>query len=461
MIYPLTLGIPYQNPADVFARFARKTGSVFLDSAQLKEGCGRYSIIGVDPFLIMKSKNGFIQLGEETIFENPFSFLKKQLDLYPLKLHSDSMPFQGGLMGFFSYDLCQQIEKIQLPADEIQFDDLVLGYYDVVIGFDQLLKKSWIFSSGYPEQDVHLRKQRATLRLNNFLKIISAETEVSFEEFSCEEITSNFTSETYQVAVGKVIDYILAGDVFEASISQQFKARLQKSASSFSLYKRLRTLNPAPFAAYLNFSEQIIASASPERFLKLTEQSVEARPIKGTCARGKSPEEDKMLSLQLLKSSKDIAENIMIVDLLRNDLSRVCLDHSVKVPQLCELETYATVHHLVSVVTGELKSSLDSIDLLRASFPGGSITGAPKIRAMEIISEIESARRGPYCGSVGYIGFNGDMDLSITIRTFAIKKDIITFQVGGAVTADSNSKAEYEETLTKAQALFNALASEI
>ena len=219
----------------------------------------------------------------------------------------------------------------------------------------------------------------------------------------------------------------------------------------------LRERNPAPFAAYLNTGEVQIVSASPERFLELRGRQVETRPIKGTRPRGATPEEDRRLGAELLASEKDRAENVMIVDLLRNDLSRVCRDHTVLTPEICVLESFATVHHLVSTVTGELRPGLDAVDLLRATFPGGSITGAPKIRAMEIIAELEPTRRGPYCGAIGWLGGDGWMDTSITIRTYAIKDGMVAFQAGGGIVADSDPAAEYEETLDKARALIEAL----
>jgi para-aminobenzoate synthetase component 1 len=259
--------------------------------------------------------------------------------------------------------------------------------------------------------------------------------------------------------VQKVIDYILAGDIFEANISQRFKADLPAGLAPFDLYRRLREINPAPFAAYLNFKDTQLASASPERFLKLSAGYVETRPIKGTRPRGKSEEEDATLARELVASEKDWAENVMIVDLLRNDLSRVCENHSVQVPQLCGLESYPSVHHLVSVVTGRLRSGMGALDLLKAAFPGGSITGAPKLRAMEIIAELEPTRRGPYCGSVAYLGFDGALDSSIIIRSFCIRQGQVSFQAGGAVVADSVPRQEQEEVLAKAGALFRALGS--
>jgi para-aminobenzoate synthetase component I len=270
-------------------------------------------------------------------------------------------------------------------------------------------------------------------------------------------ILSNFTRAAYEVAVARVIEYILAGDIFQANISQRFRAELPDGADALALYRRLRRRNPAPFAALLDYGDVAIVSASPERFLSFHDGLVETRPIKGTRPRGATPEEDARLAAELLGSEKDRAENVMIVDLLRNDLSRVCRDHSVLTPEICTLESYATVHHLVSTVTGRLQPDVDSVDLLRATFPGGSITGAPKFRAMEIIAELEPTRRGPYCGAIGWLGFDGSMDTSITIRTYCLKGRTVTFQAGGGITADSDPAAEYEETLAKARALVAAL----
>ena len=451
--------IPYVDPLQVFSLFSEHKDVIFLDSAKLQKDCSRYSFIAVDPFLTLTSKNGLIKLGEETFHGDPFEILAKQLLKYSQQNDEDLPPFQGGIAGFFSYELGHHLEDLpRAKIDDMQFPDMALGFYDLVIGFDELKKRAWIFSNGFPEQDFQKRETRAKKRLAWLLNQIEQISELmAYFPLAEKNIRSNFTSEKYQEAVRKVIDYILAGDIFEANISQRFHVDLPFNFSTFNLYRKLRMLNPAPFGAYLNLAETIIISASPERFLLLENQNIETRPIKGTRPRGKNHEEDDALAKELLASEKDHAENVMIVDLLRNDLSKVCEDHTVKVPQLCGLESYATVHHLVSVVTGKLKQHLTAVDLLRATFPGGSITGAPKIRAMEIITEIEAVTRGPYCGSIGYIGFNGDMDTSITIRTFAIKNNVATFQAGGAVVMDSDPLGEYEETLAKAGALRRSL----
>lgn len=463
---PIYSEITYHDPLQTFALFAPNQGALFLDSANhashaIKKN-NRYSFIALDPFQTLRSKNNKIFINGAELNGNPFIELEKQLAIYQLEKQPDLPPFQGGAAGYFGYELYQHCEKIDLPAADItKFDDLVLGFYDLVIAYDHEVKRAWVFSSGFPELESCARQARALARRDWLLQKlvdVSALPPLPLLKKSA-PIAAHFSAAKYRAAVQRVIDYILAGDIFEANISQRFSARLPDDLPPFELYRRLRALNPAPFAAYLQFENIVIASASPERFLQLQGTHVEARPIKGTIARGANAAQDKALAAQLLASEKDRAENIMIVDLLRNDLSRVCEDHSVIVNELCQLESYANVHHLVSSVAGKLASGNRAVDLLRATFPGGSITGAPKIRAMEIINEIELAQRGPYCGSIGYIGFDGDMDCSIVIRSFAIKHNIATFQAGGAVVMDSDPHAEYQEVLTKSQTLCNALTA--
>src|SRR5688572_31441638 len=271
-------------------------------------------------------------------------------------------------------------------------------------------------------------------------------------------LRSTFTHRGYLDAVAKVREYIVAGDIFQANLSQRFQAPLREPP--FALYRRLRRRNPAPFAAYLAFGDVTVLSASPERFLRLDpDRQVETRPIKGTRPRGLGPMHDAALGRALAESEKDRAENVMIVDLLRNDLSRVCRPGTVRVPELFALEQHPTVHHLVSTVLGELEPGADAVDLVRAAFPGGSITGAPKVRAMEIIAELEPTRRGVYCGSIGYLSATGAMDTSIVIRTFLALRGQVYFQAGGGIVADSDPEQEYRETLDKARALIQTLES--
>lgn len=464
--FPLIKEIPYQQAIDVFAKFANDHWAIYLDSAKIDTAIGRYSMIGIEPFLTITSKSGLIYKNDEVIQGDPFALLAEQFYRYCFTDKKIQLPFLGGALGYFSYDLCHHLERLpKLADDDMVFDDIAFGFYDLIMLFDEVARKAWIISSGYPETDAEKRSERATSRYD-YLVARLAKPHAAADEKShgyCQpaDIISNFSKHNYQQTVQRVIDYIYAGDIFQANLSQRFSCTMPENLTPFQLYRRLRKINPAPFAAYLNLPNTIIASASPERFLKLTDGCVESCPIKGTRPRDKDPKKDQALIQELLNSEKDIAENTMIVDLVRNDISRICEDHSVLVPRLCDVESYATVHHLVSTVTGKLLANKTAVDLLKVTFPGGSITGAPKIRAMEIIAELEPNLRGPYCGSIGYIGFDGNMDMSIVIRTYAIKNNKVTFQAGGGIVADSNPEMEYEETLSKAYALHQALTMAI
>jgi para-aminobenzoate synthetase component 1 len=456
--------IPWLEPVAAFAAVRGLPWSVFLDSARVDGRLGRWSYVAAEPYLTLVSKDGRIVSGERSFTGDPLAALQRAMAHYRLD-HDPALPppFQTGAVGWFGYDLAHHLERLPHPAaDDLLFPDLALGFYDTVLAFDGIERRAWLMSSGLPEltpqASMHRRKARAD-RFAGLLARAAAPTpppEVRGEV----RIGSNFTRPAYEATVARVVEYILAGDIFQANLSQRFLAELPPGLDAFGLYLRLRQRNPAPFAAYLDAGGVQIASASPERFLELRGRQVETRPIKGTRPRGATPEEDRRLGEELLGSEKDRAENVMIVDLLRNDLSRVCRDHTVLTPEICVLESFATVHHLVSTVTGELRPGLDAVDLLRATFPGGSITGAPKIRAMEIIAELEPTARGPYCGAIGWMGADGWMDTSITIRTFAIKEGKVAFQAGGGIVADSDPAAEYEETLAKARALLESLRGE-
>jgi para-aminobenzoate synthetase component 1 len=466
-----TKEIPYSDPLYLFNTLHQQKWSLLLDSAMQHTKYGRYSYIAFDPFQVMTAKNGRIMVDDElnACVENPFGLLKAYL-MQMSQMHlAELPPFQGGIAGIFSYDLYQYIDNIQSnQEDEQHIPDMAVGFYDVVISFDHIQQKAWIVSTGWPEQQDGKRLIRAQARLNEvgnwFQSVLQVEKDAQIESkpqkrqaVTQQLIESNFNAMSYAVAVEQVIEYIRAGDIFEANISQRFKAKLPFDVSPYHLYQTLRANNPAPFAAFMNLGDICIVSASPERFLKLTEHHVETRPIKGTRPRSADKQQDELFVAELLSSEKDHAENVTIVDLLRNDLSKVCQDHSIQVTQLCALESYATVHHLVSVVEGQLKPNYDAVDLMQATFPGGSITGAPKIRAMEIIAEIEPTKRGLYCGCIGFMGFNGTMDMSIAIRTYTIKENIVTFQAGGAVVIDSLPDEEYCESLAKSKALHDAL----
>jgi para-aminobenzoate synthetase component 1 len=404
---------------------------------------------------------------------NPFDTIGKLLEAFRLDHCPAPVPFLGGAVGYFGYDLCHFTERLPSTAvDDLRLPESCFAFYDTVLAFDHLEKKAFIIATGFPEMEEGQRLRRARMRLEemkDWFRATSATQETSFSGSTAvgdselepqregQEITlkSSFTPDEYMRAVNKVREYIAAGDVFQVNVSQRFEADLKISA--FELYKRLRAVNPAPFSSYLSFPEVTVVSASPERFLKVQTDLVETRPIKGTRPRGRDSVEDKLLADELTHSAKDRAENLMIVDLERNDLGRVCRYGTVKVTELAILETFPTVFHLTSTVTGRLRRGKSNVDLLKATFPGGSITGAPKVRAMEIIDEIEPTRRSIYTGSIGYLGFNEDMEINIVIRTVLIKEGKAYFQVGGGIIYDSEPEAEYVETLDKARALIRAL----
>jgi para-aminobenzoate synthetase component 1 len=457
------------SPLDAFELlFEGKHFSFFLDSGMDPGKLGRYSFVGSSPFLVLTSRGSEITLtrGAEksSLRGNPFDVLNNFLEVYHLDSSSPQVPFLGGAVGYFSYDLCHFIERLPSTAvDDLRLPECYFGFYDLVVAFDNLQGRAYIISTGFPELRESERMERASQRLKE-VKEKLADVPASGREAALLPTSSTmrqvtlaggFTHQEYADAVEKARQYIIAGDIFEVNLSQRFEAEL--STTPYELYCRLRQINPAPFACYLGFDEVSVVSASPERFLRVRRDWVETRPIKGTRPRGKTPEEDKTLAGELVSSVKDQAENIMIVDLERNDLGRVCRFGTIKVTELAILEVFPTVFHLTSTVVGNLRKGKNCIDLLKATFPGGSITGAPKVRAMEIIDELEPTRRSVYTGNIGYLSFNGDLDLNIAIRTFLVKGSKAYFQVGGAVVYDSDPEAEYQETLDKARALINAL----
>ena len=466
--YPLIeeVSTPLTAP-DAFALFEGRPFSFFLDSGMDTEKLGRYSFMGSDPFLVLKSRGKEVALTysdrEEVIVGNPFDVLGQTLEKYVIQPCPYPIPLVGGVVGYFSYDLCHFIERLPATAiDDFHLPECYLAFYDSVLAFDNLEGKAYVVATGFPEQEEASRKEKAKERIEKLKDMVTEAPRPEEALYSkvvpganSLKLRANFTHEGYVEAVATAREYIASGDIFQVNLSQRFEADLP--IAPYELYRRLRLVNPAPFACYLNFDDVVIASASPERFLRLRGDLVETRPIKGTRPRGKSVEADDALSRELLHSVKDRAENVMIVDLERNDLGRVCRYGTIRVRELWALEKYATVFHLTSTVEGRLREGNNRIDLLRAIFPGGSITGAPKVRAMEIIDELEPTRRSIYTGSIGYLSFSGEMDLNIVIRTFLIKNGKAYFQVGGGVVYDSDPEAEYQETLDKARALIEAL----
>ena len=476
--YPLVEEVftPLTAP-ELFELIKDRPYSFFLDSGMDPQRLGRYSFLGSEPFLVIQSRGSEITLvrgrEHEVQYGNPFDAMGKLLEIYKLDHCPAPVPFLGGAVGYFSYDLCHFIERLPSTAiDDLKLPESYFAFYDTVVAFDHLEGRAYLVATGFPETEERQRLRRARMRLEemkDWLYAASPGQEASLPqrgrsgegEFQPIQENrrvlpkSNFTREEYIKAVDRVREYIAAGDVFQVNLSQRLEADLK--IPPYELYKRLRMVNPAPFASYLNFQGLTIVSTSPERFLKVQGDLVETRPVKGTRPRGKDPVEDERLAQELTHSSKDRAENVMIVDLERNDLGRVCRYGTVKVTELAILETFPTVFHLTSTVVGRLRRGKSNINLLKATFPGGSITGAPKVRAMEIIDELEPTKRSVYTGSIGYLSFNADIDINIVIRTFLIKEGKAYFQVGGGIIYDSDSEAEYMETLDKAKALIQAL----
>ena len=480
------------DPAEVCARFLDLPYLLFLDSAAPQHPDAHYSFLAADPVRVVRSKGANTEIqnvpgGDWTPEEgDALSVARGLLPSEPTEPVPGLPPFQGGIAGYIGYDWGAVLERLPRPRyDDLAIPDVVLGLYDWVIAWDHRIGTAWLISTGLPEnRDAQERRARARMELvrerlggrtgrqgsgaatgrevSRTTPLPGSPAAPSYPVLGIEgaekiNLRSTFTHRGYLDVVARVREYILAGDIFQANLSQRFQSRWAEPP--FELYRRLRQQNPAPFAAYLGFGELAVLSASPERFLRLDEdrRRIETRPIKGTRPRGLGPMHDAALGRALAESEKDRAENVMIVDLLRNDLSRVCRPGTVRVPELFALEHHPTVHHLVSTVVGEIEPGSGAVELIRAAFPGGSITGAPKVRAMEIIAELEPTQRGVYCGSIGFVSATGAMDTSIVIRTYLALNGQVYFQAGGGIVADSDPELEYRETLDKARGLIETL----
>ena len=454
----LEIALDYRPAADVAACLAGRFGFAFLDSAGDYGELGRFAFVATEPFGAFVVRDGVAFWNDERLSCIPLDALRDLLRRYRIESEPACFPFRGGGIGYIAYDFGQRLERLAAPADPASpVDELRFDFYDVVLAFDQQEKRLVLFSSGFPAEG-EARQKRAHERAAEMMARLAEEVDAPgvMSSPAIGAWRSNFTQTAYEAAVGRVQDYILAGDIYQANISQCFTAEIPADFDPWAFYRTLRAVNPAPFGAYLRSGKATIASSSPERFLQCRNGQVEARPIKGTARRDPDAVRDAAVAEALLSSEKDRAENTMIVDLLRNDLSRVCQPGTVKVPMLCGLESYEGLHHLTSVVTGTLKPGFDVVDLIAASFPGGSITGAPKLRAMDIITEIEGVARGVYCGAIGYLGFDGGLDLNIAIRTVTFEPGRARFSAGGGITLLSDPAAEYAETLVKANRIFAA-----
>lgn len=434
------------NPFYVYNIFKDEVNSVFLDSSKEDKNLSKFSFIGINPFCNFTYKNGkgYIN-GEEIQEKDPFIALEKLVNQYKINYDS-SIPFVAGAIGYFSYDIGRTIEVLPSTAKkELEIPDAIFNFYNNLIIFDLQNKKTFISSLGMGEKIEDIEE-----KLKDYKEISEPNIIESNNKF-----ISNFEKEDYEKEISKLREYIRSGDVYIANMTREVWC--YNKENSFSIYEKLRSINKAPFSVYMNFKDFQVISSSPERFLYVKDGIVHTRPIKGTRPRGKNPLEDMKNRKALENSEKDKAELLMIVDLERNDLSKVCKPNSVKVTELFKIEEYATVFHLVSTIEGELEDGVSAVKCIRECFPGGSITGAPKIRAMEIIEELEKIRRNLYTGSIGYFDLRGNCDFNIVIRTIIKKDDKAYFGVGGGITWDSKEEDEWFETIDKGKALMRVL----
>jgi para-aminobenzoate synthetase component 1 len=452
--------LPWRDPAALFAHWCDDPYMAFLDGAASADPRGRYSYLAVEPFRILAAVDSRVSIDGLPVPGDPFTVLERELDRYRIEPGEAPVPFAGGAVGFLGYELGRCLEKLPARhANELAIPDMVVAFYDVVIAFDQVERRAWLLSSGLPADSDGARAARAERRARAVFKRLRRPVPVpSAAPRSPVGWTPDLDPAEYQARVASLLEHIRAGDIYQANFTARHLIP-RPAGTAADLYRALRRSSPAPFAAYLACGPRLaVASASPERFLRVdTEGRIETRPIKGTRPRGGTAEEDARLAAELAASEKDRAENLMIVDLMRNDISRVAAIGSVAVPSLCAVESFPSVHHLVSAVEALLRPGAGRIDLLRATFPGGSITGAPKLRAMALIDAVEASRRGPYCGSIAWFGFDGAMDSSIVIRTLTITPELVVAQAGGGIVADSDPAAEYEEMMVKIRPLLRAI----
>lgn len=440
----------FRPAAELFQYFANEKDSAFLDSSLVNQ-LGRYSIIGVYPYLrLMKDDSGFYINGQKATESTFEEYLKKYL-LEHKDENKSSLPIVSGAIGYFSYEYGRKLMQVPSCKENlVSIPDAMLIFYDFYVIEDRHEKKTYLVANGITED-----AEKLLSCVERQISEPAEETDgICTDSFNI-EVTPNFEKEEYKQAVDDMIRYIIEGDIYITNMTQQLKVKSDKKP--LDVFYDLRENNPSPFGGYMDYGDFQIVCASPERFLKMKQGHVNTRPIKGTRKRGETPEEDHFMRTELENSEKDKSELLMIVDLERNDLNRVCRPGSVKVTELFTVEEYATVFHLVSDIEGELEEGKTVMDLLEAAFPGGSITGAPKYRAMEIIDELENNQRSLYTGSIGYLTLDGDCDFNIVIRTALHKDGMYYLGVGGGITAESDLEFEYEETLQKAKAVLEAM----
>jgi len=455
-----------ETPVSAYLKIRDKEFSYLLESAEGGERWGRYSFIGYKPYVVVISRGDEVEVreGEESRIykdvENPLFVLRELSRNFTPVASEDLAPFQGGLVGFFNFDLIRKWEYLPgfIPEDDKVPECLFTASRRLIV-FDHFKHRMTVVAfahlrNGKAPEEAYSQACREIEEMKEELqRPLPAYSQTN--DFSLSELQPNFEKEEFEAAVRKAKDYIVAGDIIQVVLSQRFSGEI--SGEDFLLYRNLRSVNPSPYMFYLNFNEIKLIGASPEILVRLTDGKIELRPIAGTRPRGETHEKDMALEKDLISDPKERAEHIMLVDLGRNDVGKVSVAGSVTVPDLMIVERYSHVMHIVSSVEGTLKPNMDSFDLFMSTFPAGTVSGAPKIRAMEIISELEPTPRGPYAGAVGYFAFNGNMDFCITIRTIAVIKNQLSIQVGAGIVADSSPEGEYQETLRKGGAMFRAI----
>lgn len=465
-VYKEILG-DLETPVSAFCKINQTAPYAYLlESVEKGEKLGRYSFLGAEPAIIFKSKGSqgmIIKDGQEETFEvanDPLIQLKNQMSQYkPVKV--DGLPrFYGGAVGYLSYDYVRFIEELpDKNPDDLNLPDTFFVITDTILIFDHLLQTIKIVSNAYVDKapDLVYDEAREKIegiisklqkpRLYQKLKIQNSKFKISAQ--------SNFTKEGFEKIVREAKEYIKKGDIIQVVLSQRISGDIQ--ADPLTIYRALRKINPSPYMFYLKYDEVSIVGSSPEILVRLEEGEVETRPIAGTRPRGSNKKMDDAYAKELLADPKEKAEHIMLVDLGRNDIGRVCGYKTIHLPEFMVVEKYSHVMHIVSSVKGKISPQYDAFSLIRACFPAGTVTGAPKVRAMEIIDEFEPNRRGPYAGCVGYFSFSGNLDTCITIRTLIIKETKVYLQAGAGIVADSKPETEYDETMNKLKCLIDAV----
>jgi anthranilate synthase component 1 len=454
-----------ETPLSAFLKLKGKPGFL-LESVVGGEKWARYSFIGSNPSLTIESKGKNLtikrgSLKEKIRFDNdPLEIISTELKKYkPVPI--PGLPrFFGGFVGYIGYDIVRHFEK--LPDNHhtgLNLPDLFLMFTDTLLVFDNLTQKIKVISNAYIEDNPKKAYEKAERKIDNIVKKLKSKVVAPRNPISAAttfgNFQSNFSKDNFLRAVKKAKEYVRAGDVIQVVLSQNFQREV--NINPINAYRALRVINPSPYMYYINTDKCTLVGSSPEILVRLEGDTIELRPIAGTRKRGDTEEEDLLLEKELKADPKEMAEHIMLVDLGRNDVGRVAITGTVKVTELMTVEKYSHVMHLVSNIVGKLDSGRDAFDVLRASFPAGTVTGAPKIRAMEIIEELEPTRRGPYAGCVGYFGFSGNMDMCITIRTIIFKNKRAYIQAGAGIVADSDPEKEYMETVNKAKGMFKAI----